>query len=403
MTDNAFKDHVNALKAAVRGQDIAIDLGLHRRGKRFFCPACQAGGGKTPDLDVLDQVFKCYKCDAKGDVIDLLVLVGMTKAEAIKYLEDRTGLVRPKGKGQVKGRAALTVRKAIPAPVAAKIWNIQNGGDRKSDQKPNSVSDISKSEAAKRLNVGKTLVQDAKAILRKAPEKVKEDQSANLRNRNLYEAFLGQVCQPIAGTPGAEYLEGRGIDAGVADRFGVRFCQDLAGLWALADRDDIKAAGLSSLYIFDKAGLPVLVFPYYHQGKPVFIKTRCLLSKDEADSRGIMRFLNTAGKVPCLWNHDAVAAADQVIITEGEIDALSAVMMGLVGVGLPGWSHWKDAWTKGFTGKDVILVLDADAAGKKGTTDIAKRFMKAGLPCPREWKLDAGKDLNDYWQTRRNS
>ena len=86
-------------------------------------------------------------------------------------------------------------------------------------------------------------------------------------------------------TPGAEYLEDRGIAVDVADRYGIRFCSDLSGLWTLADRKKNKAARLSSLYVFQKAGLPFLAFPYIRRGRPVFIKTRCLLSKDEADRR----------------------------------------------------------------------------------------------------------------------
>jgi DNA primase len=214
----------------------------------------------------------------------------------------------------------------------------------------------------------------------------------------LYGAFLADVCRPIAGTPGGDYLEGRGIPAAVAERFGVRFCPDLSRLWKLADREVIKASGLSAFHVFGKAGLPALVFPYIRQGTPVFIKTRCLLSKDEAERREVPRFLNTGGIVPCLWNHDAVAAADRVIIAEGEIDALSAIVAGYVGVGLPGWSHWKDAWTPDFAGKDVFLVMDADEAGRKGTADIARRFRKAGLPCPRQLILTEGKDLNDILQ-----
>ena len=35
--------------------------------------------------------------------------------------------------------------------------------------------------------------------------------------------------------------------------------------------------------------------------------------------------------------------AARVLICEGEIDALTAIQAGQVGVGLPGWSHFKDA------------------------------------------------------------
>lgn len=216
---------------------------------------------------------------------------------------------------------------------------------------------------------------------------------------DLYAAFLDQVCRPVTGTPGADYLAGRGIAADVADEYGVRYCFDLAGLWKLADRKVIKAAGLSSLYVFQKAGLPFLVFPYGRGGTPVFIKTRCLLSKEDAERREVPRFLNTGGAVPCLWNHDAIVGAGEVIITEGEIDALSWIVMGQVAVGLPGWSHWKDAWIRDFAGKKVFLDLDADAAGQRGAADIAQRFQQAGLSCPLLLARPKGqKDANDLLQ-----
>jgi site-specific DNA-methyltransferase (adenine-specific) len=78
----------------------------------------------------------------------------------------------------------------------------------------------------------------------------------------------------------------------------------------------------------------------------------------------------------------AFEGAGRVLICEGEIDALTAILAGQVGVGLPGWSHFKDAWIGDFRGKDVILVLDADEAGQKGTRDIARRFIRAASADP---------------------
>jgi len=353
MNDAAFRDHINRLKAACRGTEIARDLSLPGRGKRFFCPECQANGGKTPDLSVFDQGFKCYKCGASGDVIDLVVLAGrMSKAEAMAYLERRTGIERQKNGCQDNGRG----RNASPC------------------RSRKAISVTTTSRAAGR--------PDADEV-----------------SSPLYAAFLDQVCRPIMGTPGADYLAGRGIAVEVADQCGVRYCPDLSGLWKLADLEKIKAAGLTSLYVFQKVGLPFLAFPYIRRGRPTFIKTRCLLSKDEADRRQVPRFLNTGGTVPCLWNHDAIAGAVEILIAEGELDALAAIGKGFVAVGLPGWSHWKDVWTKDFMGTDVILVMDADEAGKKGTADIAKRFMRAGLSCPRQLVLAKGKDLNELLQS----
>ncbi len=357
MTDQDFRVFIDQLKDRVRGQDVAAKIGLRGRGKRFFCPSCQPAGGKTPDLDVFDVGFKCYKCGKTGDIIDLAVFAGgMTKAEAIVQLADMAGLKVPKTSR--KGPGHPSVRPKIVDPGASH-------------------------EGEFRGKAAKPAVSAEKGIL------------------DLFDAFMIAACRAIQGTPADDYLTSRGIDAGTADRAGVRFCPDIGVLWTLADRTTIKASGLAGLYIFQKAGLPVLVFPYLRAGRPVFIKVRCLLTKADADQRQVPRFLNTAGRVPCLWNHDAIDAADRVLVCEGEIDALTAIQAGETGVGLPGWSHWKDEWIRDFAGKDVVLVLDADEAGRKGTKDIASRFIRAGHPAPRQLILDRGKDLNEFFQLAR--
>jgi DNA primase len=359
MEEAAFRDHISRLKAAVSCQDVAARVGMNGRGKRFFCPSCQPAGGKSPDLDVDDQGFRCYKCGKSGDAIDLAILAGgLSKTDAIAFIERMAGISRSTDRG--KSRTIPSDRKKIDRPGLNADAVFQSRVGKQPDQAAGGYSD-------------------------------------------LYDVFLKTICQPIMGSPGAEYLAARGIDAGTADQVGVRFCPDPAGLWTLADREAIKAAGLSSLYVFQVADLPFLVFPYIRQGRPIYIKTRCLLSKDEADRRNIQRFLNTGGRVPCLWNHDAIEAADRVLICEGEIDALTAIQAGQAAVGVPGWAAFKDEWTRDFRGKDVILVMDADDAGRKGTLDIVRRFQRAGLPAPRQMKLAEGTDLNDFYLAHKGT
>jgi len=54
-------------------------------------------------------------------------------------------------------------------------------------------------------------------------------------------------------------------------------------------------------------------------------------------------------------------------------------------------------------GKTVILVMDADDAGRKGTRDIARRFIRAGHPAPLQLILDEGKDLNDFFLAKKGT
>ena len=141
MNEATFRDHVNRLKEAVRGQDVAARIGLHGRGNRFFCPVCQPGGGKTPDLDVFDQGFKCYKCGKTGDIIDLAVMAGgMSKADAIGYIEQLAGVKRPTGRG--KGPGLSSSHPKIGRPGRADAVEIQGKAEKRSDQPPTSSSDL---------------------------------------------------------------------------------------------------------------------------------------------------------------------------------------------------------------------------------------------------------------------
>jgi len=93
MTDH---DHIDALKAAADPLRVAVALGLHGRGSRFFCPLCQPQGGKTPDLSVRDKGFTCHKCGEKGDVLKLImVALDMDFPSAVAWLERETGIPSP--------------------------------------------------------------------------------------------------------------------------------------------------------------------------------------------------------------------------------------------------------------------------------------------------------------------
>ena len=92
MDESAFRVYIDRMKEAVSGRAVAERMGLHGDRTRFYCPSCQRDGGKTPDLVVYDNGFKCFKCGQTGDVIDLFVLSGMTRAAAIKELEAMTGM-----------------------------------------------------------------------------------------------------------------------------------------------------------------------------------------------------------------------------------------------------------------------------------------------------------------------
>ncbi len=351
--EEPLSDWTDKLKSAADLRGVAGSLGLTEgMGRRFFCPACQSDGGKTPDLAVKDSSWQCFKCGAHGDAFDLVRLVeGGEFLEAADWLSRFTGIPRPNGH----------IQRSSPK--------------RKAPQRPTTPR--------KPFEKGNTLDVSPK----------------------VFTAFL-EGCRELP-APVVEYLAGRGISAESTAHLGLRFCgreyadllQTLANQFGGAV---VKESGLRSFWHYYKAEVGFMVLPYFRQGEPVYLKARPPMNKAAAEAKGIIRFLNAGGSVPCLYNVDALADADRVLIAEGETDVLSAVSRGYVAVGVPGWAHFKPEWVPLFEGKEVFLVLDADEAGDRGALDIAKKFTRQGQLSPRRVELPAGQDLSEYLMTEVN-
>ena len=198
MTDH---DHIDALKAAADPLRVAVALGLHGRGSRFFCPLCQPQGGKTPDLSVRDKGFTCHKCGEKGDVLKLImVALDMDFPSAVAWLEKETGITSPRRRNNGTGK-----------------------------------------------DKGRTLIVDPGASSQAVrPDPVKTTGPA--ADPAIYEAFL-TACRPVEGRPLEWLTKDKGIAPDVVVALGLRFCgreyQDI--MKALTDRfgeDALKVAGL---------------------------------------------------------------------------------------------------------------------------------------------------------------
>ncbi|MDD2302354.1 MAG: hypothetical protein PHG30_07330 [Eubacteriales bacterium] len=367
----ADHEHIDTLKAAADPQRVAFALGLHGRGNRFFCPLCQPQGGKTPDLSVRDKGFTCHKCGEKGDILKLIeVAAGLDFPSAVRWLENLTGIPSPgyhkKRTGKTTGRGGIV--------------------------QPGSTSQ------AVRPNPVKTTGPAADPA--------------------IYEAFL-TACRPVEGRALEWLTKGKGVKEEVVIALGLRFCgrEYLDVMNALTERfgeDALQAAGLLKRnqkgrlvpsfwhYYAKKAGF--LVIPYLLDGRPVYLKARPPVSKAEAERLELVRFLNTAARVPCLYNADALKGhPEKVLICEGESDTWTALSYGFAAVGSPGASGFKSSWVESFWGiideagrSRVYLVMDADKAGEEGELVIAGLFKTAGLPVPLKLILPPGMDLTDY-------
>ncbi len=354
-------DQTQDLKRQVDIQQVTFALGLksNAKGKRFFCPHCQTGPKhKTPDLVIVGDGFYCHKCNAKGDVIQLIQDVrGCDFKEAIKWIEDYIGGAPPQPK------TAKPKQQTEAIPVSADIPAIYE--DFLNQCRPTG---------------GKVL------------EWFTSDKGISPK---VVERMQIKFC-------GKEYMS---IIKSLTDKWGNEALVS-TGIKRL-DSKTGKAKPAHYHYFAKKAGF--CIFPYIQNGKPVYLKTRPPISKAEAEQRGIIRFLNPGTRVPCLYNVDVLGELPaKILICEGETDTLSALSHGYEAVGIPGWTHFKKEWVGLFRdfrteeGRSIVhLVLDADKAGEEGTKNIARMFLSAGIPAPLAVKLPQGMDLSDFLNNPR--
>jgi DNA primase len=129
-----------------------------------------------------------------------------------------------------------------------------------------------------------------------------------------------------------------------------------------------------------------VIFPNLRFGNVVHLTGRSL---DESDPK----YLHLPGEIRYLYNEQALGE-EEIIITEGVFDCLSAVQMGYAAVCTFG-SNLKTTFLSKFEKCGVIyLCFDADEAGKKATLAAGEKlWQKASII-----QLPDGYDLNEYFK-----
>ena len=145
-----------------------------------------------------------------------------------------------------------------------------------------------------------------------------------------------------------------------------------------------------------------LLYPSMIDGVPRYVKYRLLpfdkqLTDKEKDS-GLTKFKREKGAPSILFNQDAIAKNDTIIVTEGERDAITLLMLGYENVvGTTGGAgtlktEWYDALLET---KSIYLAFDSDEAGNNGVETWASRLgygrcMK--IVVPKQYK-----DITEYF------
>lgn len=169
--------------------------------------------------------------------------------------------------------------------------------------------------------------------------------------------------RPLARTPGAEYLAGRGIPADIADRAGAK-------------------------YTTDYHDAPAVVFPLRDiSGNLMAAQGRRLdpNAKPKAITAGSMKegVFQTPGALD----------ADILVITEAPIDALSLAACGLPAVALCG-TTLRPWLARAAAFRTVWLAFDADEAGDKAVVTWTAELSKYGADIKR-LRPAGGKDWNE--------
>lgn len=80
-----------------------------------------------------------------------------------------------------------------------------------------------------------------------------------------------------------------------------------------------------------------------------------------------------------------------VAITEGEIDAITANLVGIPAVGIPGATSWQPHFREPFLGyRTVYILADGDAPGMKFAEAIAKTLPNSKIiPMPEKQDVNS--------------
>ena len=105
-----------------------------------------------------------------------------------------------------------------------------------------------------------------------------------------------------------------------------------------------------------------IAIPYHNFGSVIQIRGKEIGGK----------YLTPSGQKASLFNLDALRGSDEVLITEGEFDALALEQQGYAAVGVPGAVSWQKHWTERFASvKRAYIVFDNDETGRRGSERLA--------------------------------
>lgn len=345
MINTPHKVDLDRLRQAIPIMDLAKSLGMEIRGRQARCYNSQAHKHNDRNfslgLDTKRNRYKCFACGEKGSIIDLYKQVkGIELSQAIKELAEMAGLT----------------------PTSH-----QTGYKRYKDTSTPYKAGIRQTEAHS------------------------EDLGAY---SDIYEEFYS-YCIGLD-QESEQYLKGRGLKQEILDRFLLFSVKDYQAtnkhLKSKFSLDELSKAGI----IGEKGNLIFykhkIIIPFLQDGRIIFLQGR---RSDQEQPK----YLHLKRPVP-LYNRDTLTETEKgqkVYIAEGVFDTIMLEQNGYKAVGILGVNNFKPDYVDLFKGLDVVLTLDNDEAGKRGTNEIAKMFYLKGQGVSSKQLPDGINDITDYF------
>ena len=317
-------------------------INMKRRGKNLV-GLCPFHNEKTPSFTIYPEngSFYCFGCGVGGDIFTFTGLIeNLDYIESVKLLAERTGIALP-----------------------------QDGYDDSMRQLRNTVYAI---------------------------------------NRETALFFHSYMMLP-QGKWGLDYLTGRGLSLSTIKHFGLGVAPDS---WdALGNHltakgfssSDMLAAGVigkGQKGTYDRFRRRIM-FPIINiRGNVIAFSGRAMPGDDKASAK----YVNTADTVVYkksenlfAMNFAKNACAEQVILVEGNMDVISLHQAGFTNtVAALGTSFTNEQikLLSRYT-KEIVLTLDADAAGQKAVARASELLKNSGLKA-RVVVVPDGKDPDDF-------
>ncbi len=147
----------------------------------------------------------------------------------------------------------------------------------------------------------------------------------------------------------------------------------------------------------DEQGLFRVTFPVYDAESRLLNIRRHLFAYKEGLDRTFKTLPWEKGLTAGLFPMSALNGQTEVLLVEGEADALLANQMGFPAVtGTLGAGNWKDHWTEALRGcQRVTILYDGDKAGRDGAQKAAAA-LSAAVPNIRIASLPDGEDFTSW-------